>query len=168
MKIVLAKFKNPLQGWASANGTNSVLLYTRILLVILLLFPFYTMKKATEKLLTIIEEQEKNYDFNDLIKNYIDIDELEEAIDNDSVQEYLEELNEDFEITDTEIMYYYTAIQYLAENDQSLRESMEIASEYGYETWNLNSELLASLLKSKNNQNDYAEFIESVVEEFTK
>ena len=126
------------------------------------------MKKATEKLLAIIEEQEKNYDFNDLIKNYIDINELEEAIENDSVQEYLEELNEDFEITDVEIIYYHKAIEYIKENDPSMLECFEIASEYGYETWKLNSELLASLLKSRNNYNDYAEFIESVVEEFTK
>jgi len=88
------------------------------------------MKKATEKLLLIIAELEKSYDLNDYLENYIDVEELEEAIDNDSLQEYLEELDEDGDITRTDVIYYSNAIQYLAENDQSLNESMEIAKEY--------------------------------------
>lgn len=121
--------------------------------------------KTIEKLLAIIEEQEKNYDFNDYIKNYIDLEELQDAIDNDNIKEYLEELNEEYEITDTEIIYYHKAIEYIKENDPSMMECFEIASEYWYETWNLNSELLASLLKSRNNESDYVEFIENVIEE---
>ena len=124
------------------------------------------MKKATEKLLLIIAELEKNYDLNDYLENYIDVEELEEAIDNDSLQEYLEELDNDGDITRTDVIYYSIAIQYLAENDQSLNESMEIAKEYWYELDSINSELLASLLKSRNNADDYNVLISDIIEKF--
>ena len=48
-----------------------------------------------------------------------------------------------------EIIYHYKAIKYLQENDQSLQESIEIASEYGYNIEDVTSELLASLLASR-------------------
>ena len=124
------------------------------------------MKKATEKLLLIIAELEKNYDLNDYLENYIDVEELEEAIDNDSLQEYLEELDDDGDITQTEVIYYSSAIQYLAENDQSLNESIEIAKECWYEIDSINSELLASLLKSRNNADDYNVLISDIIEKF--
>ena len=49
-------------------------------------------------------------------------------------------------IHENEIIYYANAIKYLRENDPSLQESLSIASEYGYECKNVNSELLATLL----------------------
>jgi len=51
---------------------------------------------------------------------------------------------------DIDIIYYSNAIQYLKENDASLKESLEIALEYGYTLENISSEILASLLSSKN------------------
>jgi len=48
-----------------------------------------------------------------------------------------------------EIVYYYKAMQFLTEHDQSLSESLGIAMEYGYQTKHLDSELLASLLASR-------------------
>lgn len=56
---------------------------------------------------------------------------------------------------DIEIIYYTDAIKYLAENDCSLRNSLEIAAEMGYEIKNINSELLASLLASSKAQEDF-------------
>lgn len=56
-----------------------------------------------------------------------------------------------------EIIYYANAIQYLKENDCSLMESLEIAEEYGYELKNLNSEVLASLLASRNAMEDFGD-----------
>tara|TARA_R110000787_G_scaffold202438_1_gene313110 strand:+ start:458 stop:880 length:423 start_codon:yes stop_codon:yes gene_type:complete len=58
-----------------------------------------------------------------------------------------------------EVIYYSTAIRYLKENDPSLTESLEIATEYGYEAKNLNSELLASLHASKAKENTFFEDI---------
>lgn len=49
-------------------------------------------------------------------------------------------------IRESDIIYYHKAITYLAENDPSLRDSLEIASEYGYDAANLNSEILATIL----------------------
>lgn len=61
--------------------------------------------------------------------------------DIDDVIEYCEE-----RINEIEVIYYATAIQYLSENDPSLRDSLELASEFGFEIDNLNSETLATLL----------------------
>jgi hypothetical protein len=56
---------------------------------------------------------------------------------------------------DREIIYYASAMTYLSENDNSLRESLEIASEMGFEVSKLNSEILASLLASRNLQDEF-------------
>ena len=50
---------------------------------------------------------------------------------------------------DQEVIYYSTAIKFLAENDPSLSESLGIASYFGFEAKNLNSEMLASLLMTQ-------------------
>ncbi len=122
-------------------------------------------KKEIEKLKEIIKAEEKIYDFNDYIENYMDDSDLEEILDVDELREYLEGLNEDNDITFTDVIYYSNAIEYLKENDPSLKNSLEIAEEYGYSLTNTNSETLASLLKSQNNLEDYYEFVESVCNE---
>ena len=66
---------------------------------------------------------------------------------------------------DMEVIYYSNAIDYLRENDPSLKESLEIASEYGFELNNLSSETLASLLKSQNEREDFTE-LESEINDF--
>ena len=58
-----------------------------------------------------------------------------------------------------EIIYYSSAIRYLKDNDPSLCQSLEIATEYGYETKNLNSELLASLHASQKKEETFNELI---------
>lgn len=58
-----------------------------------------------------------------------------------------------------EVIYYSSAIRYLKENDPSLTESLEIATEYGYEAKNLNSEVLASLHASQKKENTFYEDI---------
>ena len=58
-----------------------------------------------------------------------------------------------------EVIYYSTAIRYLKDNDPSLTESLEIATEYGYEAKNLNSEVLASLHASQKKENTFFEDI---------
>lgn len=58
-----------------------------------------------------------------------------------------------------EVIYYSSAIRYLKENDPSLTESLEIATEYGYTTENLNSELLATLHASQKKENTFYEDI---------
>tara|TARA_R110002033_G_C3830243_1_gene233892 strand:+ start:511 stop:933 length:423 start_codon:yes stop_codon:yes gene_type:complete len=58
-----------------------------------------------------------------------------------------------------EVIYYSSAIRYLKDNDPSLTESLEIATEYGYEAKNLNSEVLASLHASQKKENTFFEDI---------
>ena len=89
------------------------------------------------------------------IMDYLQEDELQDIINFDELQEILE--NE--YAFDVEIIYYYKAMDYLRENDCSLSESLEIATELGYTTENLNSELLASLHASRKKENDFFEYV---------
>ena len=63
-----------------------------------------------------------------------------------------------------EVIYYSTAIRYLKDNDPSLTESLEIATEYGYTTNNLNSELLASLHASQKKEETFNDLINPELE----
>jgi len=58
-----------------------------------------------------------------------------------------------------EIIYYYKAMEYLKENDCSLSESIEIASEMGFSLENLNSEALASIHASRQREEIFHEEI---------
>lgn len=85
---------------------------------------------------------------NDFI-NWNDYDESELSFD------WLIDLLRDSNFFDIEVIYYRNAIDYLSENDASLLESLEIAEEYGYKCSSLNSEILASLLKSRNFEDEF-------------
>ena len=54
----------------------------------------------------------------------------------------------------------------MQENDPSFNESLGIAAEYGYELKNLNSEILASLLKSQNVRDEFSYFRDEINEFF--
>jgi hypothetical protein len=123
------------------------------------------MKKSTySKIITEIKDLEENYNFNDDLENYIDITDLIQCENVGEVIEYLRGLNDDYNITDAEVIYYASAIAYLAKEDQSLTESLEIANECWFKLDKLNSETLASLLMSRRNLDDYAEFLELLEE----
>ena len=115
-----------------------------------------------DQILAIIKDVESKYTFNDYVENFLEIEELEKVTTVEELRELLEKANEDYNITYAEIWGYASAIGYLSENDSSLTESLEIACEYGYSIKDLSSERLASLLKSRRNYEDYAEFIDSV------
>lgn len=92
------------------------------------------------------------------ILDYVDIDNIDLENPFDSIEEMISD-NNGF---DVEIIYYSNAIEYLKNNDPSLNESLEIASEYGYEVGKLNSEILASLLASQNARNDFADLRDDI------
>lgn len=48
-----------------------------------------------------------------------------------------------------DIIYYSAALDYLRENDSSLRQSLELAQDMGYKPADLNSEILASILATE-------------------
>lgn len=106
--------------------------------------------------------KEKIYNFLDSLDCEIDL-----AYFSDDVNSFdeLTEAIEDGRGFDIDVIYYHTAMEYLMENDSSLTESMELASEYGYQLTDINSELLASLLKSKNVREQYYE-LEGEINDF--
>lgn len=67
-------------------------------------------------------------------------------------------------INGEEIIYYAKAMEYLTNNDTSLNRSLEIASELGFTTENLNSELLATLVHQEDLREQYYE-IQNEIEE---
>ena len=75
------------------------------------------------------------------------------------VQEIIEQY-----IHEREIVYYSRAMEYLTENDPSLRESMELADEMGFSVINLNSETLATLLYQKELQTNFYELESELME----
>ena len=83
--------------------------------------------------------------------------------DGDYFQNFCDKLND--EIFCLEMIYYSNAIEYLKENDNSLFESLQIASEYCYDVSDLNSEVLATLLYQKRTTDLYYENISDKVEE---
>jgi hypothetical protein len=85
--------------------------------------------------------------------------------------EDIQSILDDNNAFDVEIIYYSTAIEFLKEHDNSLRESLEIASDYGFELKSLNSEKLASLLASQMLREEFTELqseIESLIEEINE
>jgi len=88
----------------------------------------------------------------------LDIDAIIQEIENQDSLFDLDELNEavwDSGVLQEEFIYYHDAIKYLMENDPSLSEAFEIASEHCFDTKNLNSCVLAGLLASRQNEDDW-------------
>ena len=103
------------------------------------------MKTRTEK----IEDFLRGLNVENLdVLEYVDVDEVNSF---DDVYEAIDDANG----FDVEIIYYASAMKYLTENDTSLRESLEIASDMGFEVKNLSSEVLASLLASQRCREDF-------------
>ena len=129
----------------------------------------FTLNGRDEKLLPseleseFIQEERESRLYLPLIQAIEDDDELDLAsyiYKGDTPQEVLDYVEDcRYEIIDwqTEFIYYYDAIKYLEENDQSLTESLELAYNLWYDLKNLNSCILASLLKQED-ENLYWKF----------
>ena len=98
------------------------------------------------------------------IMDYIQVEDIDYSDAFNSICDMISD-NNGFDI---EIIYYSNAINYLKENDPSLRKSMEIAQEYGYEPKSINSELLASLLASQNAREEFYELQDKINDFFTE
>jgi hypothetical protein len=104
--------------------------------------------------------------FSEEIKmNHIDIMYYVDAESVNSLNDVYESIDEKNGF-DVEIIYYRDAMEYLMERDTSLRESLEIAHEYGYTADNINSELLASLLASKECREEFMSYEDEITEFF--
>jgi hypothetical protein len=119
------------------------------------------METRAEKIENFLREiSVENLDMSYLLSN-LDFDNINsfddviDAIDNEN-------------LFNVEIVYYTSAMDYLRENDPSLQECMRIASDFGYETGRLNSELLASLLASETVREDFYEYRNSIEDFFNE
>ena len=110
------------------------------------------MKTQIETFLKSIEVENLN------ILDFVNIDNIDHSDAFESIFEMIDEA-QGFEV---EIIYYYNAMEYLKSHDNSLTESIEIANELGYNLNDINSELLASLLASKNVVNEFIEYRDEI------
>lgn len=117
------------------------------------------LKSEIEEIKPKIENFLKSIEVENLeILDFINIDEIDHSDAFESIFEMIND-NGGFNI---DIIYYSNSIEYLRRHDNSLNESIEIAIEYGYTIENLNSELLASLLASKNVMIDFVDYREEI------
>ena len=123
-----------------------------------------TTANKTEKIASFLNSLDGKIEINDNLINYVDIENIDFSDAFNSIYEMIDE-NRGFDI---DIIYYANAIKYLQENDPSLKESFEIAEEYGYELKHLNSEVLASLLASRNAREDFADLREKIEDFFAE
>ena len=93
-----------------------------------------------------------------------DIDLAELYCNEDRFDDFCEKVDD--AIMHQEIIYYYEAMKYLIREDASLSQSLEIASEYGYNTDQLNSELLATLLYQQKLTEQWCDMEDKVKEIF--
>lgn len=106
------------------------------------------MKTINEFLDTLDTELDLSYEYSDGI----------------TFDEFCE--NVERQINETEVIYYSVAMEYLSKNDPSLNESMSIANEFGFETENLNSETLATLLNQQNLRQEFYDLQDEIEEYF--
>ena len=117
---------------------------------------------TTAKIEAFLNSLDAKIEINDNLINYVDIEDIDFSDAFNSIYNMVNDKGG----FDIEIIYYSSAIKYLQENDPSLQESLEIAADLGYEVKNLNSEVLASLLKSQNVRDEFLYFRDEINEFF--
>jgi len=123
-------------------------------------------KKQIENLKLIIKECEadiKEYYFD--LKNFINDKDLINIKTLKELEEYLNELNYNENIcsNEAEVIYYTDAMEILTEHDNTLMESLNKAYELGFELKNINSCLLATLIKEEEVLIKYEELIKAIL-----
>ena len=128
------------------------------------------MTKTLKKINTFINELDKKY-FRNKVFNCLShfltdnfLEELDQDDPEECYNEIYDKLNENgfFNI---KVICYSKAIKYLQEEDQSLQESIALASEYGCKLEDIDSKLLANLLASEAAK-DVFRFLEYEITEF--
>lgn len=94
----------------------------------------------------------------------IDLDYIIEQDKPEDIDELMEELEQ--QVNEQECIYYNNAMEYLSENDPSLRTSLELAHDMGCTLDTLNSETLATLLKQENVRELLGEYREELEANF--
>jgi hypothetical protein len=119
------------------------------------------MKALTQEQKDSITKFLNDLDIDITITDYVNA----EDIDIENAYEYILEALQENGGFNVEIIYFARAMEYLKENDPSLQESLGIADEFGFSLDSLNSETLASLLASRNAEEQFFE-LQSEIDEF--
>ena len=85
-------------------------------------------------------------------------------IDGDTPEEVIEYIED--RIREEEVIYYRKAIKFLSEEDNSLMNSVDLATDMGYELKNINSELLATILMQDKMSSELYEIKEDIENAF--
>jgi len=121
----------------------------------------------------LILTTEQTLQIKDIFKNtelMIDVD-IEYFLTNEQIEsvDCIYNILENNDCFSVEIMYYNRAMEFLMKYDNSLKESLNIASDLCFDCSSLSSELLASLLASQMIREEFTEYyteLENLIEEF--
>ena len=130
------------------------------------------MKTLSERIEALQESiSDKKTELSDLQQEQSEkIDELEDLLNDFEVGYEVGDSYRSIEesvltrISEREITYYSNAMEYLTNNDTSLRESLDLADEMGYTPSQLNSEILATLLLQRELTDNWYEVQDEVEE----
>ena len=101
------------------------------------------------------------------LKLDIDFDCIQDIEEITSFEELKEELQNNL-MLDVSVIYCSNAIEYLSKNDPSLTTSLELASDMGFESASINSEVLASLLATEELKDSFYGCSEEIEEFFNE
>lgn len=108
---------------------------------------------------------------NGLSLDYLESYDIIRAIDmynidcGDDIESTLDKVD-DYDNFQQEVIYDHKAMEFLSDNDNSLSESLRLAEELGYGVSDLNSELLASILKTQYCIDEWYEVKDAIQDEF--
>ena len=115
------------------------------------------LEKQINDLIKLFEDWLPEIDIDYILSPYPYLDNINDSND---LYEIIEN-NDGFNI---DIIYYSRAMKYLSENDTSLSESVEIASDMGFDLENINSDTLASLHASQKVREDFYSITDKINE----
>jgi len=121
-----------------------------------------TREQLNERIETFLNK----LDFPFCLGDHIIVEEIELENPFDSILNQLE-WNNIFE-TESETFYYNSAMEYLRKNDPSLKDSLDIAFEFGYLVSDLDSEILATLLKAQKYREQFYNLEDEIKEFFNE
>lgn len=110
-----------------------------------------TIDEAEMELVKFLEDKVGN--IGNLEWNNINLVEFGMLKDAESLEQ---QITDDYLLQEEEI-YYHRAMEYLSKEDPTLEESLSIAEEFGTQTKDLNSCLLASFLATRRNEEEFSE-----------
>ncbi len=130
------------------------------------------MTKTIDQINLFIHELDKKHFRNEAF-NYLSdfisgefIYEMDQKDPEKCFEDIYEELSRDYGFFDIDIKYDDEANKYLNDNDESFRQSLQLAHDRGYEAKNLNSVILANILLNHNAIETFYSLRDQIIEFF--